>query len=161
MTVLRALPSMRTRSATPDARLFAETSLLPQSDELMKVVNFATRVVTGIRRYGHVSRARDGLGLHTPRQMCDFQTAVVAHKACVTSEPAGLATLLCTYAAARTCERATRQDQHLRPPAMRTAAGQRAFAYRAALLLNTLPDDVRGLEPSVFKRVARRLLLQE
>ena len=42
-------------------------------------------IVTGLEKYDHVSDARCGLGLLTPRQMCDMNTAVVAHKACLTS----------------------------------------------------------------------------
>ena len=122
---------------------------------LLKVVNFATRVVTGLRKYDRVSRARDDLGLHTPRQMCKHRTAVIAHNVSTLREPADLAALFHTYADARQCDRVTRQDRHLRPPAMRTATGQRAFAYRAALLLNALPDDVRRLAPAAFKRAVR------
>lgn len=128
---------------------------------LLKIINFATRVVTGLKKIDHVSRARDGLGLHQPRHMCDYRTVVVAHKACVFSEPAELASLFRTYADARTSGRVTRQDRQLRPPATRTAAGQRSFAYRAALLLNTVPDDVRQLGPVAFKRTARRLMLPD
>ena len=83
-----------------------------------------------VKKYDHVSRTREDLGLCTPRQMCDLQTTIVAHEAFVMGEPAELASLLCNYAAALPCERATRQDQHLRPPARRTASGQRSFAYR-------------------------------
>ena len=68
-------------------------------DRLPKVINFATRVVTGLKKYDHVSHARCNLVLRTPRQMCDMYTAVVAHKARVTGEPADLASLLNTYAA--------------------------------------------------------------
>ena len=108
-----------------------------------------------------MSDARCGLGLLTPRQMCDMNTAVVAHKACLTSEPVDLASLLCTNAAARTCDRTTRQDRHLRPPATRTAAGQRSFAYRAATLLNALPEEMRGLGMTVFKRAVKQYFLQD
>ena len=76
-------------------------------------------------------------------------------------EPAELASLFCTNAVARTCERATRQDRHLRPPARRTAAGQRSFAYHATSLLNALPDDMRELESAAFKRAVRRLYLYD
>ena len=127
--------------------------------KLMRVINFATRVISGLRKYDHVSRARDDLGLLSPHQMCLQQTAIAAHKACVMGEPADLASLFRTYAVARTCERVTRQDQHLRPPAMRTSAGQRSFAYRAASLLNTLPADVRELDTSAFRRAVRRRIL--
>ena len=132
---------------------------------LLKVVNFATRVVTGLKKYEHVSSARVDLGLCTPRQMCDMRTTIVAHKAYVMGEPAELASLFCTYAAARTCERATRQDRHLRPPARRTAAGQRSFAYHATSLLNlnlnALLDDMGELELAAFKRAVRRLYLHD
>ena len=127
--------------------------------KLLRIMNFATRVVTCLRKYDHVSRARDDLGLLSPRQMCHQQTAIVAHKACTMGEPADLASLFRTYAVTRTCERVTRQDQHLRPPTMRTSVGQRSFAYRAASLLNTLPADVRELETSAFRRVVRRRIL--
>ena len=130
-------------------------------DRLLKVINFATRVVTGLKKYDHVSHARCNLGLRTPRQMCDMYTAVVAHKARVTGEPADLASLLNTYAASRSSERPTRQDRQLRPPTMKTAAGQRSFAFRAASLMNDLPEDVRVLETSFFKRAVRRFFLPE
>ena len=125
---------------------------------LLKVVNFATRVVTGLRKYDRVSHARDGLGLRTPRQMCDLQTAIVAHRTCAVGEPADLAPLFHSYAETRTCERTTRQDRHLRPPATSTAAGQRSFAYRAVSLLNAMPADVTELEPVAFRKAVMSLL---
>ena len=126
---------------------------------LLKVVNFATRVVTGLKKYDHVSCSRVDLGLCTPRQMCDMQSTTVAHKACVLGEPVELAALFSTYAAARTHERVTRQDRHLRPPSRRTAAGQRSFASYAAKLLNALPEDLMGLGTAAFKRAVRRFYL--
>ena len=128
---------------------------------LLKAVNFATRVVAGLRRYDHVSRARGDLGLHTPRQMCDAQTAIVAHRVRALGEPEELASLFISFADARQCDRSTRQDGDLRPPATRTAAGRRGFAYRAASLLNSLPNDVTRLEPSAFKQAAKRIFYSE
>ena len=128
---------------------------------LLKVVNFATRVVTGLRKHDHVTRARCDLGLLTPREMCDIRTVIVAHKACVDGLPADLASVLTTHAAARSIERVARQDRLLRPPAMRAAAGQRSFAYRAASLLNKLPERVRGRETSFFIRAATPFFSQD
>ena len=122
---------------------------------LLRVINFAVRVVTGLRKFDHVSHARTDLGLQTPRQMCDTQTAVVAHRALRMGEPEDLAQPFHTYADSRGCERVTRQDNELRPPATRTAAGQRSFAYRAATLLNVMAADVRDLNRAAFKRAAR------
>ena len=122
---------------------------------LAKVINFAARVVTGLRKFDHVSRSRVDLGLCTPRQMYDTRMAIVAHRVRVLGEPDELASLLCTFADARPCERITRQDQCLRPPTARTAAGQRSFAHRAASLLNTVPDNVKRLNPAAFRRAAK------
>ena len=123
---------------------------------LLKVMNFAARAVTGLRKFDHVSHARDDLGLLTPRQMCDSQTAIAAHRVRVLGEPMELASLFETFADARQCDRPTRQDRDLRPPVTRTAAGQRAFAYRAASLLNAMSGDVVRLGPAAFKRAAKR-----
>ena len=53
----------------------------------------------------------------------------------------------------------TRQDQHLRKPARRTAAGQRPFANRASSLLNAIPEDMGSLELSTLKRAVRRFYI--
>ena len=148
MTVVQGLVISRVRyclsvygngSAANDARL-------------MKVVNFATRVVVGLRKYDHVSGARDHLGLRSPRQMCDAQTAIVAHRVRVLGEPEDLASLFSTFADARTCDRPTRQDRHLRPPTTRTAAGRRSFTHRATSLLKVvchLPTNSHDIFPSI------------
>ena len=47
---------------------------------LLKVINFAARVVTGLRKHDHVTCARCDLGLLTPREMSDIRTVIVAHK---------------------------------------------------------------------------------
>ena len=122
----------------------------------MKVVNFATRVVTGLRKFDNVSRARDDLYLHTPRQMCDLQIAIAAHKVILYHEPADLAVLLNTHADTRDDDRVTRQDRRLRLPAMRTAAGQRSFEHRAAHLLSSMPEDESDHTPAAFKRTAKQ-----
>ena len=122
----------------------------------MKIVNFATRVVTGLRKFDQVSNARSDLSLRTPRQMCDSRTAVIAQKVYAIGEPEHLAQLFSTFSDVRQCERATRRDQDLCRPQTRTAAGQRSFAYRATSLLNAIPENVRRLEPAAFKRAAKR-----
>ena len=127
---------------------------------LLKVVNFATRVVTGLRKFERISRARDDLKLLSPRQLSDLQTMTMVYKAHVRGEPSELASFFETFADARSCERVTRQDRVLRPPGTRTTTGQRSFGYRAVSLLNRLPVDARTLDLPSFKRAARSLLVQ-
>ena len=125
---------------------------------LLKVVNFAARVITGLRKHDRISRARTDLHLLTPRQMCDLQTVIMAHKTIMSGEPTELTELFQTFSEARTANRVTRQDDSFRPPSVRTAAGQRSFAYRAASLLNDMPAEVRQLPASRFKRAARSVI---
>ena len=130
-------------------------------EKLLKVVNFATSVAAGLRRYDHVSRARGDLGLRTLRQMCEAQTAITALRLRALVEPEELASLFVTFADARQCNRPTRQDRDLRPPATRTAVGQRGFAYRAASLLNSMPSDATRLESAAFKQAGKRFFYLE
>ena len=126
---------------------------------LMSVVNFATRVVTGLRKYDHVSRAREELGFISPRLMCDVSTMTVAQKAIVCGEPTDISSQFVTFVDSRQrCDRGTRQDRRLRPPPMRTAAGQRSFTYRAASLLNELPASTLELNPARFKRAVKSVV---
>ena len=123
-------------------------------------MNFAARVVTGLRKFDRISRERADLQLLTPRQMCDMRTMTVAYKALVTGEPSELASLFETFSDARGCERVTRQDEALRPPRTRTTTGQRSFSYRAVSLLNRLPVEARASDLPDFKRAAKSLILQ-
>ena len=155
ITIVHGLVLSRLRYCLP---VYGHGSALNDS-RLLKVVNMATRVVTGLRKFDRVSRARSDLHLLTPHQMCKLQTVITAQKAYMFGEPSDLASLFQTFADARAGERVTRSDQCMRPPTMRTAAGQRSFAYRAAELLNKMPAEVRQLHPSHFKREARCLLV--
>ena len=117
---------------------------------MLKVVNFAARVVTGLRKFDHISRARNQLCFMVPRQMHDLYTLTAAHKILVSGEPSELASLFQCFSDARNCDRPTRQDGRLRPPAFRTVTGQRSFSYRAVTLLNRLPIETRAMGPSAF-----------
>ena len=83
---------------------------------------------------------------------------LVVHGVQFRGEPTDLAQLFETNAAARAGDRVTRFDHQLRPPAMRTVTGQRAFSYRAAKLLNEIDSDVRRLDPTDFKRALLSLV---
>ena len=126
---------------------------------LLRVINFAARVVAGLRKFDRISQARDDLGLLTPRQMCDLQTLTMAYKVHARGEPYELASMFQTFSDARNCDRVTRQDRFWRPPVTRTAAGQRSFGYRAATLMNRLPVEARTLNLQNFKRAARSLVV--
>ena len=68
---------------------------------LLEIINFATRIITGLKKYDHVSHARDDLHLLSASQMYRVSAATVAHGAILRGEPADLASLFVTNAAAR------------------------------------------------------------
>ena len=154
LTIVQSLVISRVRYCIP---VYGNGSSANDA-RLLKIVNFAARIVTGLRKFDHISRARADLQLLTPRQMCDLRT--MAYKALVTGEPLELASLFETFSDARSCERVTRQDRALCPPGTRTTTGQRSFGYRAVSLLNRLPVEARTSDLPDFIRAAKSLLLQ-
>ena len=117
----------------------------------MKVINFATRVVTGLRSLT-MCLARGVTWVCVPHVRCMTRGWQSSVSVCASGwgEPEEPASLFCTFAESRHCNRATRQDRYLRPPTTKTAAGQRSFSFRAASLLNQMPDDARRLNPTAF-----------
>ena len=125
-------------------------------DRLQKILNFAARVIFGRRKFDHVSALRLKLGWLSPRNMSDYRTLIIAHKALQRGEPEELAAMFTSNRDAR--ERHTRQDDLLHLPRQQLETGKRRFGYRAAALLNSLPMQVIRRPPVGFARDARAAL---
>ena len=74
LTIVQSLVISRVRYCIP---VYGNGSSANDA-RLLKIVNFAARVVTGLRKFDHISRARADLQLLTPRQMCDLRTMTLA-----------------------------------------------------------------------------------
>ena len=59
--------------------------------------NFATRVITFLRKYDHISHAREDLGLLSPPQMYEVWTLTVAHKAITHGKSVNISPLITTF----------------------------------------------------------------
>ena len=127
-------------------------------DRLQKILNFAARVIFGRRKFDHISYLREKLGWLSPRQMSDYRTLTIAHKALHRGEPEELATLFMINRDARS--RHTRQDDLFHLPRPQLETGKRRFGYRAAALLNSLPTEVVRRPPAGFARDARAALVK-
>lgn len=128
------------------------------TQRLQKIINFALRVVSGRRKFDHISDVREELGWLSARQLYQFHSLTFLHKILATGEPQALASQLQINSSLR-C-RSTRQDAALALPRMRTEAGRRRYLYSVVKLYNTLPHDVRELSPSAFKHKLESLLLE-
>ena len=119
---------------------------------IQKILNFAARVISGRRKFDHVSDVQKSLGWLNSSQLFHHQSLSLLHKIINTGEPACIAGRICTNHDDPSYVRSTRQDHLLQLPAIRTEAGRRRFLYRAAQQFNQLPADIRGMRGNAFRR---------
>ena len=123
---------------------------------LEKVLNFGLRVISGRRRFDHVSDVRAALGWPTARQLYELHSLNLLHKIRITEEPLALSSQLQTNSSLRS--RSTRQDGDLALPRVRTEAGRRRLIYSSVQQYNRLPPEVRLLSLRAFKHAVADLL---
>ena len=126
-------------------------------NRLQKILNFATRVIFGRRKFDHVTDLREKLNWMPPEFMYKLQTMATARKAIHYGEPVALASMFAKNRDSSTRDRNTRQDNLLQLQRPRLETGKRRFSYRAAELLNDLPPDLSQLPPSKFARAVKSL----
>jgi len=124
-----------------------------------KVLNFAARVISGKKKFDHISAVRARLGWLNPSAMVQVHTLSMLHKVRCTGEPESLAAQFCTNVERDDHSRSTRQDHLLSLPRIRgSAAGKRQFVYRAAAEYNTLPREFVTMSASLFSCKLRQRL---
>ena len=125
--------------------------------QLQKIINFCARVVTGRRKYDHISDVLNGPDWFTyscltavTKQLSDYHSLALAHTTLRCGEPSSLASLFSKNSSLRS--RQTRQDDRFYLPRIRSEAGRRQFAYRAPQLYNKVPTRLTTLGNDLFKR---------
>ena len=124
---------------------------------LQKILNFALRVVSGRRKFDHISDVRDELGWPTARQLYELHSLNFLHKIRCTGEPEALSSQFQVNSSLRF--RHTRQDSDLALPRVRTEAGRRRLSFSMAQRYNRLPQEYRELPLGAFKRTIAEFLL--
>ena len=122
---------------------------------IQKILNFAARVISGRRKFDHVSDVRHALGWLNSSQLFQYQSLSLLHKIIRTQEPACFATQLRLNRDDPSHTHSTRQDNHLQLPHIRSEAGRRRFMYRVPHQYNQLPDAVRDLCGPRFRKHLR------
>ena len=123
---------------------------------LDKILNFALRVISGKRKFDHISEVRVETGWPTSQQLYTQHSLNLLHKIRNTGEPYVLASRLNTNSDIR--PRSTRQNHDLALPRVRTEAGKRRFLYQTAQHYNRLPLDIRSSNISTFKAKLEELM---
>ena len=107
--------------------------------KLQAVQNFACRIVSGWKKYDHVTPILKQLNWLPVKQHMYYRDSIMAFKT-----------------------RKTRNSQLLNIPLFKTATGQRTFYYRMVSLWNALPQNIK-LSQSLaqFKTLMRKRLLMD
>ena len=128
-----------------------------QVHRIQKILNFCVRVVTGRRRFDHISDAIDQLGWLNAQQMVAFHTVCAVGKVIACGLPESIARAIGPPANQVHAHCTRRADQRTLPR-IRTEAGRRRLCYRGVELLNAI-----GTEPSAagFKADVKAYLLLE
>ena len=129
-------------------------------NKLQAVQNFACRIVSGARKFDHVTPIRKELNwLSVPSQLY-YRNATMAFKCMTGQAPEYLTSKFIKRA--EVSRRSTRNSQLLQIPFFRTAAGQRTFFYRTVNLWNSLDNSFKLCNSiDVFKTRLRTKLLKE
>ena len=123
--------------------------------KLQKVQNFAARVISGRRRYQHVSDVIKSLEWLPVAAMIDHNDMCLLHKIITNNEPDVLRENVCYNR--DVVQRVTRHSDHLHLPRFRTNVGRKTFRYRACSLYNehVIGSSMQGLSYARFKKTLK------
>ena len=125
--------------------------------KLQHVQNFAAKIISGKRKFDHITPVLRDLRWLTVTQQLYLRDAVFTFKCMTGCAPDYLRSKLVTRGQAS--GRVTRNSQQLNIPLFRTATGQRSFQYRAVSLWNSLDKDLKlSKNHEVFKRKLKHIL---
>ena len=126
--------------------------------KLQSVQNFAARIVSGARKYDHITPVLKELNWLPVSSMLSLRDAILAFKCVKGLAPSYLADKFPTRSSVHSVN--TRNKHKLSIPRYKSAAGQRTFFYRAVTLWNSLPCGVTdNITLAGFKRDLKNHLL--
>ena len=122
--------------------------------QVQSILNFCARVMTGRRKFDHISDVVNQNPVLNVRQLAFYHNVTALHKIITTGQPASLSHRLVQNI--ETTGRDTRQSNDIRLPPVRHNSGKRQFVYRAAADYNRLPSHVRVLNRTRFAAAVKR-----
>ncbi|CAH3015487.1 unnamed protein product, partial [Porites evermanni] len=125
--------------AAQEAKRFASKNI----ELLQTVQNFAARIVSGTRKFDHVTPILKQLQWLPIVKQLEVRDATMVFKCLNGLAPPYLCQKFKTRSAVHNCN--TRNRDRLHIPLCRTAAGQRAFTFRGQRLWNSLPDEFQSI----------------
>ena len=130
-----------------------------QMGRLQRMLNFGARVISGRRKYDHISDVMRDLQWLSAENMWRFHSVMLLKKMLTTGQPESLHDRIASRGSIH--GRSTRQAGQLDTPMIRTETGRRRFLYSAVTMYNELPTALRDLSLRRFKSEYRALLLRK
>lgn len=129
-------------------------------DKLQSVQNFACRIVSGIRKYDHVTPELKRLKWLPVSSQLYYRNTILAFKCMNCLAPEYLSTIFTKRSDVNSYT--TRSSQFLNIPLFKTASGQRTFYYRTVSIWNSLESNLKLCSNEIiFKKRLRNKLQRE
>ena len=127
-------------------------------NKLQAIQNFAARIVTGSRKFDHITPILKQLCWMPVKDNLFYRDALLTFKCMNGLAPTNLSSRFIKRGTIS--GRSTRNANKLDIPRYKTATGQRSILYRAVTIWNKLPSDIK-LSPStnIFRRKLKNHVL--
>ena len=135
------------------------TCNVTQTARLQKVLNFAARVISGRRKFDHISDVLRDLKWLNAHNLYLYHALTLLKRILTTSMPESLSNRLVQRRHVH--QRTTRQGDMLNVPGIRSESGRRRFLYSTVTAFNALPLDIRDMNLRRFKAELRRYMLEQ
>ena len=129
---------------------------ITQLNRIQKLLNFCARVISGRRKFQHISDVLQQLRWLPAVQLVKYHRLCLVKTALETSLPSDIAAMFSHVSTPYQ----TRQTGLLQNHRARTCSGTRMLAHCSSVF-NQLPPDLRCLSGNAFKRSLKKLLLIE
>ena len=130
---------------------------ITQMARLQKMFNFGARVISGRRKYDHISDVLKDLNWLTVGNLHQYHSLTLLKQILFAGQPESLYSSLVTRGDIH--HRVTRQADRLDRPVIRTDSGRRRFLFSAVTAYNALPQSLRDMGPRRFRPELREYLL--
>ncbi len=129
-------------------------------NKLQIIQNAAARVLTRSRKYDHITLILQSLHWLPIKFRISYKILLLAYKALNDLAPVYLTNLLSRYNPTRSL-RSQNSGLLVVPRIAKSTKGGRTFSYLAPKLWNSLPDNVRGSDTSLFKSRLKTYLFSQ
>ena len=129
-------------------------------DRLQKVQNAAARLIFGLRKHDHITDTLKKLHWLPIRSRIEYKIAIITYKTLHGDGPQYLKELLVPIQHQRSL-RSSKKCLLKVPKFKLESGGKRSFSYAAPIVWNSLPEDLKSMNISSFKRNLKTFLFRK